>query len=514
MAILTGDVFSTPEDESSVDALLEGKLSVPLPTYFTIGTQPLPPRIAAKVEAEEEICENLHFLGKRSVFKTSEGIRIVALGGQLDTNLVAGQSKEQHLPFHSADDAKALRGANNADILLTSSWPASVWNGSSVALDPTQQASIVSTEGIADLCSTLKPKYHFSASPGSFFYEREPFVSAPAKESESPSVTRFISMAPFGNEMKAKAMYAFTLNSSDTTIPPGATASPFVSKQKKRGPDHEDHRQHKRFRDDGHSGRRHRKRHNSPPPGPDRCYFCLSNPNLSTHMCCSIGEDAYITTAKGPLPTSTAFAEQGLGFPGHMLIIPLPHAATIPAMGSIVDPASDAVKTYKEMNRFRESIQAMIASKSSHKLGAVTWEISRERNVHLHWQLLAVPAEMVQNGLAEAAFRVEAENEKYPVFANKDLSLEEQATYGDFFRVWLWADNGDDKLKGKSLVMPLPSDIRFDLQFGRRVLAKLLGLEKRLIWQDCEQTVEEETKDVEAFREAFKPWDFTLEEAG
>jgi hypothetical protein len=59
--------------------------------------------------------------------------------------------------------------------------------------------------------------------------------------------------------------------------------------------------------------------------------------------------------------------------------------------------------------------------------------------------------------------------------------------------------------------MPLPTDQRFDLQFGRRVMAKLLGLEDRLIWQDCEQSVEEESKDVEAFRQAFKDWDFTLE---
>ncbi|KAI9171463.1 CWF19-like protein mug161 [Paramyrothecium foliicola] len=513
LAILTGDVFSASSDDETVDSLLGGKLEIPLPTYFTVGVNPLPPRIAAKVEADEEICHNLHFLGKRSVVKTSEGVRIVALGGQLDTNLVAGQSKEQHLPFHSADDAKTLRGANNADILLTSSWPANVWAGSKVALDPTQQASISSTEGIADLCATLRPKYHFSASPGPFFYEREPFVIPAVEDTDAPSVTRFISMAPYGNEAKAKAIYAFTLNNSDTTVPAGAGPSPFAPKQKKRQWEDDSHRHHNRFeRDDGHTGRRHKKRRASPPPGPDRCYFCLSNPNLSTHMCCSIGEDAYITTAKGPLPTSTTFAEQGLSFPAHMIIIPLPHAPTISAMGSVVDPTSDAVKTHKEMTRFRESIQATISSKSSHKLGVVTWEINRERNVHLIWQLLPVSAEMIQKGLVEAAFRVEAENQKYPTFAVKELSLEEQSTYGDFFRVWLWADDGEEKIKGKSLVMPLPSDMRFDLQFGRRVLAKLMGLEKRIIWQDCAQTVEEETKDVEAFREAFKPWDFTLEE--
>jgi len=513
MAILTGDVFSPTQDDESLNALLDGTLQVPLPTYFTIGTHPLPPRIAAKVEAEEEICENLHFLGKRSITKTSDGVRIVALGGQLDTNLIAGQSKEQHLPFHTVDDAKSLRGANSADILLTSMWPAGIWTGSQVALDPTHQASIPVSESVAELCAALKPRYHLSSSPEGFFYEREAFVHPTQKETDNTCVTRFISMAPYGNEAKAKALYAFTLNKGDASIPAGATASPFNPKTKKRAPKEESHSRHEEH-ERGHRGRRQKQRHRSPPPGPDRCYFCLSNPNLSSHMCCSIGDDAYISTAKGPLPTSATFTEQGLDFPGHLIIIPLPHNPTIPSIGPVTDPNGEAVKTFKEMTRFREAIQAMIAAKSSHKLGVVTWEISRERNVHLIWQLMPLPAELIQKGLAEAAFKIEAENQNCPAFTARDLTLEQQAeSGGDFFRVWLWADDGEERIKGKSLVMPLPSDMRFDLQFGRRVLAKLLGLEDRLIWKACEQTVEEETKDVEAFREAFKEWDFTLQDS-
>ncbi|KAM5355895.1 hypothetical protein ACJ41O_002541 [Fusarium nematophilum] len=514
MAILTGDVFSSTDDDQAVTALLNGDLGVPLPTYFTVGNHPLPPRIAAKVEADEEICENLHFLGKRSITKTSDGIRIVALGGQLDLNLAAGQSKEQHLPFHTVDDARGLRGANSADILLTSMWPAGVWTGSQAALDPTQQASVAISEPIAELCAALKPRYHLSASPSGFFYEREPFVHPTQEETDNPDVTRFISMAPYGNESKAKALYAFGLSKADGSIVMGATSSPFNPKSKKRAPKDDSHSRYgKDDRDGGYRGRRQKHRHRSPPPGPDRCYFCLSNPNLSAHMCCSIGDDAYVSTAKGPLPTSSTFADQGLSFPAHFIIIPLPHNPTIPSIGPVSDPAGEAVKTYNEMTRFREAIQAMIAAKSSHQLGVVTWEISRERNVHLIWQLLPLPADLIRKGVAEAAFRVEAENKSYPAFSARDLTLAQQAeSGGDFLRVWLWADDGEDRIKGKALVMPLPSDLYFDLQFGRRVVAKLLGLEERLIWKDCEQTVEEETKDVEAFREAFKDWDFTLQD--
>lgn len=513
LAILTGDVFTHETSEDTITSLLSGAYEFPLPTYFTIGNHALPDTIAAKIEAGEELCHNLHFLGKRSITKTAEGLRIVALGGLLDTKLVAGKSQEQHLPFHTEDDARSLKGANSADILLTSIWPTDVWSGSKVALEPANQSALAVSKTVAELCATLKPRYHLSASPGSFFYEREPFVTAASDDKGDTFVTRFISMAPFGNAAKAKAMYAFTLNKADESVPPGTTASPFKPKEKKRP--HNDDSSFSRFgsHHDNHRGGRdkRRRRERSPPPGPDRCYFCLSNPNLSAHMCCTIGEDAYITTAKGPLPTPTTFSEQGLNFPGHFIIIPLPHAPTIPSIGDVSNPEGEAVRTYKEMNRFRESIQAMLGAKSSHKLGAVTWEISRGRNVHIIWQLIAVPADLIQKGLAEAAFKVEAENRKYPKFETKDLLLDQQAEYGDYFRVWLWADDGDDKIKGKSLVMPLQPDMRFDLQFGRRVLAKLLGLEKRFIWQECAQTEEEETQDVEAFREAFKEWDFTAQ---
>lgn len=522
LALLTGDVFAPETDDAVVDALLDGTYTVPLPTYFTVGTHPLPARIAAKLQAADdddagggEVCPNLHFLGRRSVTKTSEGLRIVTLGGALDPDLAAAAGAAQHLPFHTDDDARSLRGANSADILLTTAWPAGVWRGSKVALDDAHRSQVVAaaSPGVAELCAALKPRYHLCASPGDFFYEREPFIQGAAADADVIPITRFISMAPYGNAAKQKAMYAFSLNRADNAVPAGATASPLVAP-----------RDRKRPRNDGnddavasysrygqhHDGGRRQKRHRQqqPPPGPDQCFFCLSNPSIATHMVCSIGDDAYITTAKGPLPTSSTFSAHGVDFPSHFIIIPLPHTPTLAALTS-----DEATKTHREMARFRDSLQSMIAARSRRALGAVTWEISRGRNVHLLWQLVALPADLIARGLAEAALRVEADNHKYPAFVTKDFaSLEEQAAYGDHVRVWLWCDSdGDDTLHSTTLVMPLDADARFDLQFARRAVAKLLGLDKRVVWQDCQQTEAEETKDAEAFREAFKEWDFTLE---
>ncbi|OLN97120.1 CWF19-like protein [Colletotrichum chlorophyti] len=513
-AIITGNLFGVDGDE--VDSLINGGIKVPLPTYFTVGTMPLPPQIVAKIEADEEICENLHFLGKRSITKTSEGIRIIALGGKLDKEILGGQSKEQHLPHHTSDDAKSLKGANKTDILLTTVWPAGVWAGSKVALSPDNQATIESTAEVAELCAALKPRYHFTASPAEFFYEREPFIHPVEEGSEDPSVTRFISMAPYGNPTKAKALYAFNLKMNETAVelPTGATATPFISrKPKRRAPDEGTY---SRFANSDNDGRHHRggkrRRQPSPPPGPDRCFFCLSNPNLDTHMVCSVGNDSYLATAKGPLATYETFSEQGLAFPGHVIITPLAHTPTV--LHSVLDgySAEDAERAQAEMSRFRGGLQAMVSAVSNRKLGAITWEINRGRNIHAHWQFHPIPADFVYKGLVEAGFRVEAENLKYPDFENRELSHEEQSELGDFFRVWIWADDGEDRIKGSTLVMKLDPNMRFDLQYPRKVVAKLLGLEKRFVWKDCVQSTEEETKDVTALREAFQQWDFTLQD--
>ena len=53
LAIVAGNLFS--EDDDSVSELLAGNISIPLPTYFTVATTPLPQRIIDKIEKDEEV---------------------------------------------------------------------------------------------------------------------------------------------------------------------------------------------------------------------------------------------------------------------------------------------------------------------------------------------------------------------------------------------------------------------------------------------------------------------------
>ena len=535
LALIVGDLFSdpsntSPEDSEDLDALLKGQIDVPLPTYFTLGKRSLPQQVVDKIElSDNELCPNLYFLGKRSTTKTSEGLRIISLGGSLDPEVTVGLSKDKYLPFHTEGDAKALHGANSADILVTTSWPKLVRARSNIKLpegttEPSQE------QCIADLCSALKPRYHFSISDH-FFYEREPFFHLnPDGQPDTSSITRFISLAAYDNSAKAKWLYAFNIDpdaAPPVTMPSGTTATPFAnSKKRQRLPDQEV--SYSRFNQDkNHHDHHHqplKRSRKAPPPGPRECFFCLSNENIATHLITSIANECYLTTAKGPLTTATTHAS--LAFPAHMLIIPFSHS---PLLSSIVPPETRA-STYNEMQRYRQALHSLLNSSDNGSLGAVTWEVSRAEGIHIHWQFLPVSSDLVKKGLVEAAFKVEAENEKYPFFKEKEIGDGADES-GDYFRVWIWrpaestpesniaAQDGDgddeDEVKGveKSMMLPHSENLRFDLQFGRRVMAKLLGLEGRMHWKDCTQSDEEEKKDAEAFKATFKEFDFSLTES-
>ncbi|KAI8939034.1 hypothetical protein NX059_004874 [Plenodomus lindquistii] len=506
-AIIVGDLFADPAattetEDADVQSLVDGQIDIALPTYFALGSQPLPSAIVQKLESSnDEICHNLFFLGKRTTMKTSEGIRIVALGGQLDPNIIAGQSKDKYPPFYSETDAKILRGATTADILITNEWPEGIQGRSKVDFNP--EVSPSSQQCIADLDVVLKPRYHFTTSE-TVFYEREPFFHTPSEETDNLyPVTRFISLASYGNPNKQKWIYAFSLepSASHPVAPPsGSTACPLTLSEKKRSAP--EHREQHLVYDDGTRGRRSNKRRKGEPRGPitaSECFFCLANENIATHLITSIGENSYMTTAKGPLPTSQTFEK--LGFPCHMLIIPFTHQ---PTLGSMEE--DERRSTYAEMQKYRVAMNSMLKSATGTELGSVTWEVSKGSLPHTHWQYLPVTADLISKGLVEAAFKALAENFHWPKFQQEDVGDGFEET-SDFFRVLVW-DPKNDPGHQTSYVMRFDDKIRFHNQFGREVLAKLLRLDSRLDWRDCGQTQAQEEEDVDRFKKAFKEFDF------
>lgn len=581
LAIILRDLFADPaassaQDEENVKALLKGEIKIPLATYFTIGKYPLPVEIIEKIkESDNDICPNLYFLDKCCTTKTSEGIKIVNLAGTLDKAAVTTgrSSKERFIPSHTPNDARALHGSNSADILITSHWPLSIQSGSKVPLPESCPAGPLVEQNVADLCSALKPRYHFSTSD-QFFYEREPFSHPPDRQSEhldKGNTTRFISLAAFNNAAGAKWLYAFNLDPTappPPDPPPGTTLSPFF-KNRKRSLDSQSE-QFSRFASTHHPHQHNHHYSKRPrgPPTPAECFFCLSNPNLATHLIASIATESYLTTAKGPLSTVSTFP--GLGCPAHILIIPLEHS---PTLGLIPDPESRQ-RTEKEMHRYRRALQLYVSSSSTSSpspsavaaataaaklsphtldaenfsinqektkeggnknvnpqpLGAVTWELSRTAGVHIHWQFLPIPRSLITSGALHSVLRsaAAAANPHLPSFISSSPSSSpsspssSSSPSNNHFRIWIFNPSSpaeEERVeKEEVLTLPLPQEgVPFDAQFGRRVMAKLLGLEGRANWRDVvnlvspEENIKEEERDANVFKEGFKRWDFSVE---
>jgi hypothetical protein len=57
--LITGNLFQRHEDGGEDDAaanmLLSSSISIPVATYFTVGTTPLPPRIVECIEKDQEV---------------------------------------------------------------------------------------------------------------------------------------------------------------------------------------------------------------------------------------------------------------------------------------------------------------------------------------------------------------------------------------------------------------------------------------------------------------------------
>lgn len=509
-AIVAGNLFAdqgsvSDAEQVELSNLLDGKTEVPLPTYFSLGNRRLPNTVIERLKSNEgDLCPNLTFLGRRVSIKTSEGFRIVAVGGAHDVS-AKDDSRDSYQATYNESDVEALgKESSEVDLLITSDWPAAVTNGSKSSYKYESPRGVAS---IASLCTKLKPRYHFSASEG--YYEREPFFhhTPPPRP-----ITRFLSLAPFGNTDKQKWIYAFAIEPSappPVSLPQDCTAPPFASDKKRKLDSQKDSFDNFRYSNsngnsypDHDRGYGHKRRKNQPPPTTEQCFFCLSNNAFETHMVGSIGEDSYVTIAKGPLSTKTTFP--GLGFPAHMLIIPLQHSAMLSTM-----PEDTRLATETEMQAYRGALHDMLISKSKDEdgrstLGAVTWEISRANGVHIHWQFLPVPVEHIERGLVDKAFMVMADDFRYPKFVTGTKEMAEVED-GEYLKVMIWSE-----AMRKDIVLPLDRSFGFDLQFVRKVLAKLLGLEKRTDWRECAQAKVEEEVDAAAFKEAFKEFDFSL----
>ena len=110
------------------------------------------------------------------------------------------------------------------------------------------------------------------------------------------------------------------------------------------------------------------------------CWFCLSNPEVEKHLIVSIGEETYLTLAKGGIT------------PQHCLIVPIAHA---PASIFLEEAQLNELERYKTAitNCFEKEKKAAIF---------VEQFLPTKHAVHMHIQIVPIPMEKAAG--AQAAF--------------------------------------------------------------------------------------------------------------
>lgn len=393
------------------------------------------------------------------------------------------------------DDIRTkLNDAGKIDILLT--------NPLSKAIATQEGLPGYGNTVIDHIVEQLQPRYHITYGIHDRFIELNPFQWIP-----DVNVTRSLNLATF--ESKKKWAYAFNLiiDKDMELIPDNLIPNPYLTKAKKR----------KTSSHDGLdiSGNKNKKLKGIMP---NNCHFCFSNDNLQDHMIISIGTNAYLTIAKGPLTVPVG----EISFSGHCLLIPIKHVAKLNSKNEDILDGKDEIENditesalYKEMQQYETKIVEMNFRKFD--LCTISFEINSSKSIHYHKQIFPVPKYMILKFVQSLDRQCFFNNKKVKNNADLEFQTFDGTDNEDYLNII--RDPSSNYMQFTVYESPqspprihlakFTLDKRLDLQFGRRVVAFLLNLPKRIKWDSkiCYQTKEEEAKEVELFQSAFKTFD-------
>lgn len=212
------------------------------------------------------------------------------------------------------------------------------------------------------------------------------------------------------------------------------------------------------------------------------CWFCLSSPDVESHLVISIGEGYYCALAKGPL------------VPNHVLVIPVEHCSSTLKM---------PVEAEAELGRYKDAL-----AKYFEKQGkiAIYFEWVSQQSRHANLQAVPVPlskASSVKKIFHLAAQRLGFEfsvvNPDGDANRARELLRSECDSKSSLFYVEL--------PEGSVLLHLVDSNEKFPAQFGREVLAGLLSMADRADWRNCKVSKEEEIQMVDDFKQGFREFD-------
>ncbi|KAM0026666.1 putative transcription factor C3H family [Helianthus debilis subsp. tardiflorus] len=431
------------------------------------------------------------------------------------------------------------------DIFLTNEWPSGVLNRASTSdIPPGLSDSSGSDPIISELVAEIKPRYHVAGAKG-VFYAREPYVNVDAAHVTRFIGLAAVGNASKQKFIHAiSPTPASTMSSTEiSTKPPNTTLSPYTfverpanaHEAKKRSADVANDSQYWRYDvskrqkvgggdsarlcfkfvssdscpqgDKCHfnhdmdartqsmrgvcfeflnkgkceRGEGCNRKHSLQEGRSKECWFCLSSPNVESHLITSVGENCYCALAKGPL------------VPDHVLILPIEHLPN-----TLSSPPEFEIELVKLQNSLRAYFK-------SRKKDVVFFEWVYVKTSHANLQAIPIPSNRAS--AVKDIFNLAAEKLGFKFMELKsDNSLEGRRLLRDQF---------DGKFSvfyvelpgGTILSHTVEENEKFPVQFGREVLAGLLNMADRADWRNCKLDKEEEIKMVERFKSSFQEYD-------
>lgn len=208
------------------------------------------------------------------------------------------------------------------------------------------------------------------------------------------------------------------------------------------------------------------------------CWFCLGSPDVEKHLVVSVATEAYLALAKGGL------------VPDHVLILPIFHHQSLVAVPD---------KVLKEIEQYKSCLKKCYNQDGK----AVVFFERNYKTSHLQIQVVPVPRDTVQDikdTFTECAESAGIELQELPKFTDIREVIPPDTPY--FYA---------ELPTGERLLHRIRE--KFPLQFGREAVSEnaILNIPERVDWKNCKLDKEQETEHAAAFKDKFKPFDFSLE---
>ncbi|XP_004522648.1 CWF19-like protein 1 homolog [Ceratitis capitata] len=490
--LCVGEFFGTVEQSDELIAFKNGNKHVPVPTYILGPCSKETAQFYNNIQ-DGEICSNLTYLGKRGLYTLSSGVKIVYLSGLEKPEKFKTTDDDENIYFDK-DDILSIRNScivskssasdyKGVDVLLTSQWPYGM-------MEENQNASKL----ISFLCKEIKPRYHFCGL-NSKYYEPAPFRIPADQLTQLELCTRFISLADVGNAAKEKYIYALSLTPVEkmrvleliqkTT---NEIKCPFVGMNFHEFTGQGEQSDNKQYFYDmqgggednrkrgGARGQRHDKRPRIMNIDQEKCWFCLSSPEVEKHLVISIGDNFYLALAKGPINEF------------HVLIMSITHISSASLL---------AEDDWKELVKFKKALRDFFRSQGQ----VVCFTERHYKSSHLQINALGIDegyAWKIKHAFEDKSEEFNLQLETLPALTSSQM-LPQQGAY--FVA----------ELPDESTLLTRQMK-HFPLHFARDVFCSenLLNCEEKVDWKDCKLDKEEEIEMVKSFRKKFQKYDFTL----